>query len=88
MINNQNFKSKHNSFFPIGFNYWPRDSAIYLWKEYNSEAIERDMRIISELGANTMRIFVRWEDISPKTHKINERFFPKLRKWSIVQTPL
>ncbi|MGV9141766.1 MAG: glycoside hydrolase 5 family protein [Promethearchaeota archaeon] len=81
MRDNQDFKSKHDSFFPIGFNYWPRDSAVYLWEEYNSEAIEREMRIISELGANTIRIFVRWEDLSPKPHKINERFFPKFENF-------
>ena len=41
-IDNLGFIVNEKRFFPLGFNYWPRDMAIYLWKEHDSRVIERD----------------------------------------------
>ena len=76
-IDNLGFIHNSKRFFPIGFNYWPRDMAVYLWEEYNSNVIEREMKIISELGANCIRMFIRWEDLNSEIGKINESFFSK-----------
>lgn len=32
-INSDGFFKGEEYFFPIGVNYWPRDMAVYLWKE-------------------------------------------------------
>lgn len=61
-IDDLGFIVNEKRFFPLGFNYWPKDMAVYLWEEYNSRVIEREMKIISELGANCIRMFIRWED--------------------------
>jgi endo-1,4-beta-mannosidase len=76
-INRKGFQINGDFFFPFGFNYWPRDMAVYLWDEYDSKVIEREMNLIAELGANCIRIFIRWEDLNPKKDVINESFFPK-----------
>ncbi len=76
-IDNLGFIVNEKRFFPLGFNYWPRDMAVYLWEEYDSRVIEREMKIISELGANCIRMFIRWEDLNPHPGKINLDFFEK-----------
>ncbi len=76
-IDEKGFKLNGDFFFPLGFNYWPRDMALYLWEEYDFRCIEREMNIISDLGANCLRIFIRWEDLNPEIGKIDSSFFPK-----------
>lgn len=55
--------------------------AIYLWEEYDSEIIKKEMKIISKLGANALRIFIRWEDLNPDFGKINEELFQKFENF-------
>ncbi|MBD3193954.1 MAG: hypothetical protein GF317_02795 [Candidatus Lokiarchaeota archaeon] len=77
-VDKDGFRVSDKFFFPIGFNYWPRDMAVYLWEEYDSQVIKTEMKIISELGANCIRVFIRWEDFNPKMDKIEESLFTKL----------
>ncbi|TXT63094.1 MAG: putative Mannan endo-1,4-beta-mannosidase [Promethearchaeota archaeon] len=51
--------------------------AVYLWAEYDPEVIKREIEIISNLGANCIRIFIRWEDLNPEMGRINDVFFEK-----------
>jgi endo-1,4-beta-mannosidase len=51
--------------------------AVYLWEEYKPHIIEREMKIISQLGANCIRMFIRWEDLNPIMGKVDESLFSK-----------
>ena len=62
-VDRQGFIIKEKRFFPLGFNYWPRDMAVYLWPENNSKAIARDIQVIAQLGGTCIRMFIRWEDL-------------------------
>lgn len=44
-------------------NYWPRDSAVYQWKEYNPSAIEQEFALMAKIGINTIRMFFMWDDV-------------------------
>jgi len=51
--------------------------AVYLWEEYDSDVIEREINLIAGLGANCIRMFIRWEDLNPEKGIIDEYFFLK-----------
>ena len=81
-------------FFPIGVNYWPRDIAVRLWKEYNPKAIEHEFQIMEDIGINNIRFFIMWDDILEKPEVMDQQFFPKFdhfhetaRKHKITLTP-
>jgi hypothetical protein len=59
-------------FYPVGVNYMPKDSAVYLWKEFDPEKINREFALISDMGLNTVRTFVFWEDLNPEPGKISQ----------------
>ncbi len=76
-IDQLGFKVNGKRFFPLGFNYWPRNMAVYLFPDYDSKAVERDMQVISELGGNCVRMFIRWEDLNPSPGVINRETLEK-----------
>jgi len=60
-------------FFPIGVNYMPRDSAIWMWKKYDPEQIRREFGVLKDAGINTVRVFIFWEDLNPEPGVIDEK---------------
>ncbi len=66
-------------FYPVGVNYWPRDVAVYQWKEYDEKAIERELSVMEGMGINCVRCFIKWTDfIAPGSRDaVDEAFFPK-----------
>ncbi|MHA1821842.1 MAG: glycoside hydrolase 5 family protein [Promethearchaeota archaeon] len=71
------FFIKGKFFFPIGFNYWPRDVAIRIWKQFDPNAIERELKIIHENGFNCIRMFILWEDLNPRLNTLDDDFYTK-----------
>ncbi len=46
-----------------GINYYPQDSPWNMFgKQFDSTKINKDLKLISDLGLNTIRIFVQYED--------------------------
>ena len=76
-IDKRGFRIDNEPFFPIGVNYWPRDSAVYLWKRFDKEKIEKEFRVMNELGINCIRFFIMWDDLSEEIGKINQNFLNK-----------
>nr|MDO8111459.1 cellulase family glycosylhydrolase [Candidatus Sigynarchaeota archaeon] len=64
-------------FYPVGVNYWPRDTAVYQWKEYDKTAIEREFGLMKSLGINCIRFFIMWDDLLKAKDTIDGDFFPK-----------
>ena len=50
--------------FSVGVDYWPRSSALEMWRRFDAGAIAEDFARIAALGLDTVRIFLRWTDFA------------------------
>ncbi len=53
--------------FFTGINYWASKNATHMWRDYDSDVIENDMRLLKEAGISMLRIFPSWDDFQPLT---------------------
>jgi endo-1,4-beta-mannosidase len=51
--------------FRLGVNYWPSDTAMEWLPRYDPVTVRRDFTTIAASGMDTVRIFLRWEDLQP-----------------------
>ncbi len=59
--------------FLSGVNYWPRSSAMGMWKRFDRGEIAEDLGHIAALGLGTVRFFLTWEDFAPDSTTIDSR---------------
>ncbi|HEV7839541.1 MAG TPA: hypothetical protein VGO75_15840 [Gemmatimonadaceae bacterium] len=52
--------------FELGVNYWPRASAMYMWRELDMGAVREEMAQIAELGFDVVRFFALTQDFLPR----------------------
>lgn len=51
--------------FTLGVNYWPRTKAMNFWRSFDLGEVRDDFALMADLGMNTVRIFLLWEDWQP-----------------------
>ena len=51
--------------FRIGLNYWPATSAMYWWRRFRADEVQRDFERIRAAGFDSVRFFLLWEDFQP-----------------------
>ena len=51
--------------FLLGINYWPRSSAMAMWRRFDLAEIDEDFARIAELGLDVVRFFLTWPDFQP-----------------------
>ena len=51
--------------FLLGINYWPRTSAMAMWRRFDDREIDRDFARIAALGLDVVRFFLSWADFQP-----------------------
>jgi endo-1,4-beta-mannosidase len=51
--------------FSVGINYWPRRSAMAMWRRFDAGEIREDFQRIAGLGLDAVRFFLRWDDFQP-----------------------
>jgi endo-1,4-beta-mannosidase len=56
--------------FRMGVNYWPAETAMGWLARYDGEVVGRDFHRIAATGMDTVRIFLRWEDVQPAADTI------------------
>lgn len=56
--------------FILGCNYWASNAGVDMWKDYNKDAINEDLRILSEHGVKHLRVFPNWRDFQPVIPRI------------------
>ena len=61
-----------NYFYPVGVNYMPRDSAVYMWREWNPDEIRAEFKVLHTMRLNTIRTFIFWADLNPKPGVISQ----------------
>ncbi|MBQ4631376.1 MAG: cellulase family glycosylhydrolase [Clostridia bacterium] len=51
--------------FLLGCNYWASNAGTEMWKKFDADVIEKDLKILSANGVKHMRIFPNWRDFQP-----------------------
>jgi len=59
-------KARAMARFRLGINYWPRTTAMEMWRRFDLGAIDDDFARIAELGFDVVRFFLRWADFQPE----------------------
>jgi endo-1,4-beta-mannosidase len=57
--------------FLFGINYWPRRSAMYMWRQFDIDEIAEDMVRIKALGLDVVRFFLMWEAFQPEPNAMD-----------------
>ena len=57
--------------FRLGVNYWPSETAMDWLARYDPAIVRRDFTRIAAAGMDTVRIFLRWEDVQPDPTRID-----------------
>ena len=52
--------------FELGINYWPRRTAMYMWRELDLVEVREEMAQIASLGFDVVRVFTMAPDFLPK----------------------
>ena len=55
--------------FMLGVNYWPRHHGIKMWTEWNADEVRAEFAQIKDMGMDTVRIFLTWNDFQPLVEK-------------------
>ena len=51
--------------FFTGCNYWASHAGMNMWRDWNGEIVESDLKRLSEHGVKVLRIFPLWSDFQP-----------------------
>lgn len=54
-----------NKNFTIGCNYWASNAGVYMWRNFDETAVEKDLIQMKEAGIDSLRVFPLWEDFQP-----------------------
>ena len=57
--------------FSVGINYWPRRSAMAMWRRFDAGEIREDFARIAGLGLDAVRFFLRWDDFQPSADALD-----------------
>lgn len=64
--------------FSLGINYWPRRSAMTMWRNFDLNEIAEDFARIAALGFDTVRFFLRWFDFQPEPKRMDAAMLGRL----------
>lgn len=56
---------KQLSSFLLGASYMTLGKSVQMWKDWDSEQVEQDFAIMEQIGMNTVKIYLFWEDFFP-----------------------
>ena len=51
--------------FILGCNYWASNAGADMWRDFDIDCIDKDVKILSENGVKHMRVFPNWRDFQP-----------------------
>jgi hypothetical protein len=64
--------------FSLGINYWPRRSAMAMWRRFDRGEVREDLHRIAGLGLDTVRFFIGWSDFQPEPDRIDSEMLDRL----------
>jgi endo-1,4-beta-mannosidase len=66
------------SSFRLGINYWPRSSAMYMWRRFDVGEIREDFARIAGWALDTVRFFIMWEEFAPAAGALDAQMYAQL----------
>ena len=51
--------------FILGCNYWASNAGADMWRDFDIECVDKDIKTLSENGVKYMRVFPNWRDFQP-----------------------
>ncbi len=66
------------SSFSLGINYWPRRTALAMWRRFDAGEIREDFARIAGLGLDAVRFFLRWDDFQPYPGAVDATMLARL----------
>lgn len=74
--------------FTVGCNYWASNAGTYMWREWDEKTVENDLKLLSQTGIDTLRVFPLWEDFQPITRYVgSERKEMRINDMPLDKTP-
>jgi endo-1,4-beta-mannosidase len=64
--------------FELGVNYWPRRSAMYMWREPDMGGVREEMAQIADIGFDVVRIFALTQDFLPQARTVDATMVARL----------
>ncbi|MEA2666777.1 MAG: hypothetical protein QOI11_3721 [Candidatus Eremiobacteraeota bacterium] len=64
--------------FSLGVNYWPRRSAMAMWRRFDAGEVREDFARIAGLGLDAVRFFLRWDDFQPRPDTLEPLMLERL----------
>ncbi|MDB5069316.1 MAG: putative Beta-galactosidase [Candidatus Eremiobacteraeota bacterium] len=64
--------------FSVGVNYWPRRSAMAMWRRFDAGELREDFQRIAGLGLDAVRFFLRWDDFQPHADTMDPTMLARL----------
>ncbi|MDB5028961.1 MAG: putative Beta-galactosidase [Candidatus Eremiobacteraeota bacterium] len=64
--------------FSVGINYWPRRSAMAMWRRFDAGEIREDFARIAAFGLDAVRFFLRWDDFQPHADTMDPEMLARL----------
>jgi endo-1,4-beta-mannosidase len=64
--------------FELGVNYWPRRTAMYMWREPDMGGVREDMAHIADIGFDVVRIFALTQDFLPQVGVVDTTMIARL----------
>ena len=49
----------------LGANYWASHAATQMWRKWDAESVEADLRVLADAGIRLLRVFPNWADFQP-----------------------
>ena len=49
----------------LGANYWASHAATQMWRKWDAEAVEADLRVLADANIKLLRVFPNWADFQP-----------------------
>src|SRR5690606_4555164 len=64
--------------FRLGINYWPARTALGRWSEFEPAEVATDFMRIAADGADSVRLFLTWEDFQPEPSRVDSGVIARL----------
>ena len=70
--------------FELGVNYWPRRSAMYMWREFDIAEVRDDMAQIASIGFDVVRLFALTQDFLPRPMAVAPEMVARLEQVALA----
>jgi len=78
-LDGQGYFQRHGQrVIPVGVNYWPGSCGVEMWQAWPEDEIRHDLDVLKDLGLNTIRFFLRWQDFEPEAEEYDTKQFQRL----------